>query len=80
MCYIPNLISKCVTYVVYSHQGGWDKVSKSRDRRAHFTPSLVKNVILAINNEVILHSRSRLGYNEGAAVPAGMESTHCKPI
>ena len=23
-------------------QGGWDKVSKSRDRRAHFTPSLVK--------------------------------------
>ena len=61
-------------------QGGWDKVSKSRDRRAHFTPSLVKNVILAINNEVILHSRSRLGYNEGAAVPAGMESTHCKPI
>ena len=23
-------------------QGGWDKVSKSRDQRAHFTPSLVK--------------------------------------
>ena len=23
-------------------QWGWDKVSKSRDRRAHFTPSLVK--------------------------------------
>ena len=22
--------------------GGWDKVSKSRDQRAHFTPSLVK--------------------------------------
>ena len=61
-------------------QGGWDKVSKSRDRRAHFTPSLVKNVIFAINNEVILHSRSRLGYSEGATVPSGMESTHSKPI
>ena len=29
---------------------------------------------------MILYSRSRLGYSEGATVPAGMESTHCKPI
>ena len=58
----------------------WENVSKSRDWNAHFTWLPVKNTIVSVNIEVVLHSRTDLGYSNGTTLLAGMENIRSRPI